>query len=279
MSYILEALQKSERKRQKDSVPDLQAVHVPDAEKKDKRHLWPWLLVAALIVNAILLAFFLPSFRDDVFLTDRRLTENQGQTPSPQSLAEKPPAYKPAEETLSVKSDTPAPATAERLLPAEMQTAEIPATRHPVATEQSQDIFQTIAENSPAEETVNVSPSSETTEQKIQTAENGITAPVDILQPADVIGAEDELITEHEPTTIKEIPLYGALPQSLRLRLPELSISFLSYSQKPSKRIVSINGRILREGQTIADDLTLEEITSEGAVLNYRRDRFLLKVF
>jgi general secretion pathway protein B len=290
MSYILEALQKSEKKRQKDSVPDLQAVHVPDAGKMDKRHLWPWLLVAVLIVNAILLAFFLPSFMDDVFLTDRRLSENQEHTVSPQSLAEKSPANEPAKKALSVKSNTPSPATAEKLLPAEVQTekgdeintpiAEIPATRHPVATEQSPDVLHSNEEDQRAVDTVGVNPSSEITEQKIQTPGNRITAPVDILQPADVTGAEDEQIAEHGTTPAKkEIPLYGSLPQSLRQRLPELSISFLAYSQKPSERIVSINGRILREGQTIADDLTLEEITSAGAVLNYRGDQFRLEVF
>ena len=290
MSYILEALQKSERKRQKDSVPDLQTVHVPAAGKKDKHPLWPWLLVAVLIVNAFLLATFLPSFRGDGFLTDRRLADNQEHTASPQALAEKSPAYKPAEEALSVKSDTLAPATVERLLPAEVQlkkadkintpTAEIPATQHPVATEQSPDVLRSNEEAPLTVDTVDVNPSSEITERNFQTAGNTITAPVDIPQPTDLTGAEDELIAEHGPTSAtKEIPLFGALPQSLRQRLPELSISFLAYSRKPPERIVSINGRILREGQTIADDLTLEKITSAGAVLNYRGDRFRLTVF
>jgi len=283
MSYILEALQKSERKRRKDSVPDLQTIHVPEAGKKDKRPLWPWLLVAVLIVNAFLLATFLPSFRGDSFLTDRRLTENQEHTASPQALAEKSPAYKSAEEALSGKSDTLAPATAARLLPADeinTPTAEIPATQHPVATEQSPDVLRSYEEDPLTVDTIGVNPSSEITEQKIQTAGNTITAPVDIQQSTYLTGAEDEIIAEHVPTSAaKEIPLLETLPQSLRQRLPELSISFLAYSQKPSERIVSINGRIMREGQTIADDLTLEKITSAGAVVNYRGDRFRLEVF
>ncbi len=77
MSYILEALLKSERKRQKDDVPDLQAVHVATADTKDKRSIWPWLLVAVLIVNTILWASFLLPSRDASFLTDQRLPENQ----------------------------------------------------------------------------------------------------------------------------------------------------------------------------------------------------------
>jgi general secretion pathway protein B len=290
MSYILEALQKSERKRQKDSVPDLQAVHVPDADKKDKRPLWPWLLVVVLIVNAVLLATFLPFFRDDGFLTARRLIENQEQSASPQDLAGKSPANKPTAEPFSVKSDTLTPATAERLLPAELQTEkpveinslspEISATHHPVATEQSPHVLNSNTGNPLAVNTVGVNPSSEIAGRKTHTAGNTTAAPVDILQPTDLTEAEDELIAEHGPiAAAKEIPLFGNLPQSLRQHLPELSISFLAYSRKPSERIVSINGRIMREGQTIADDLTLEKITSAGAVLNYRGDRFLLEVF
>ena len=290
MSYILEALQKSEQKRQKDSIPDLQAVHVPAAGKKDKRSLWPWLLVAVLIVNAVLLVSFLPSSRDDIFLTDRHLTENQNHTASPQSLAEKSPAYTPTEEQLSIKSDTLVPVTAEKLLPAAVQsekadeinkpTAEVPAPHYPVATEQYPDVLRSNEEDQLTADTVGVNPSSEITKRKIQTAGKTIAAPVDILQPTDLIGVENELIAEHGQTSAaKEIPLFGALPQSLRQRLPELSIAFLAYSKRPSERIVSINGRILREGQTIAENLTIEKITSAGAVLNYMGDRIRLEVF
>jgi hypothetical protein len=205
-------------------------------------------------------------------------------------LAEKSPANEPAKKALSVKSNTPSPATAEKLLPAEVQTekggeintpiAEIPATRHPVATEQSPHVLNSNTGNPLAVNTVGVNPSSEIAGRKIHTAGNTTAAPVDILQPTDLTEAEDELIAEHGPiAAAKEIPLFGDLPQSLRQHLPELSISFLAYSRKPSERIVSINGRIIREGQTIADNLTLEKITSVGAVLNYRGDRFLLEVF
>ena len=122
--------------------------------------------------------------------------------------------------------------------------------------------------------------SSEISEYKLPATENTIAAPEDVPQPPDKTAAEDALLTEHEPaSTAEEIPLLSTLPRSLRQRLPELSISFLSFSQKPSRRIVSINGRILREGQTITDDLTVEKITSAGVVLNYRGDRFRLEVF
>ena len=60
MSYILDALQKAERKRQRDSVPDLQTIHNPDPPKKRKGPLWAWLLAATLMITVVLLVLYLP---------------------------------------------------------------------------------------------------------------------------------------------------------------------------------------------------------------------------
>ena len=291
MSYILEALQKSERKRQKDSVPDLQAVHVPSADTKDRRPLWPWLLTAALIINGVLLVYFLPSSKDDRVLTGQALPESREPAASQRALAENPPALTPTTEPLSITSAARAPETTEKLLPAAVQTEkktkepkkptpEVPAPRYPVAAQQSPDMFRSSAEDRPGVVTGDASTSSEISAYKLPAVENTIAAQDDVPQPPDTTAADDALPTKHGPASAtEEIPLLSTLPQSFRQRLPELSISFLSYSQKPSKRLVSINGRILREGQTITDDLTVEKITSAGVVLNYRDDRFRLEVF
>ena len=289
MSYILEALQKSERKRQKDTVPDLQSVHVPAAVKKDRRPLWPWLLTAVLLVNGFLLVYYLPSSRDDRVLTGQGLPENRDPAASQQPLVTPSPALTPTAEPLPITSATHAPATTEELLPAAVQTekpketkkttSEIPAPHSPVAAQQSPIVPRSTAEDRTAVVTGGANTSNEIAEHKIPAAENAIASPED-PQPPDNPAAENALHSAHGPaSSAEEIPLLSTLPQSFRQRLPELSISFLSYSQKPSKRIVSINGRILREGQTITDDLTIERITSAGVVLDYRGDRFRVEVF
>jgi general secretion pathway protein B len=59
MSYILDALKKSEKKRQNGTVPDLMTVQGIMAQKPRKRLLWPYLLLIALLLNAGILAWWL----------------------------------------------------------------------------------------------------------------------------------------------------------------------------------------------------------------------------
>jgi general secretion pathway protein B len=54
MSYILDALRKVERERQRTRMPLLE--ELLDASAMPRARLWPWLLVGALLVNAVVLA-------------------------------------------------------------------------------------------------------------------------------------------------------------------------------------------------------------------------------
>ncbi len=66
----------------------------------------------------------------------------------------------------------------------------------------------------------------------------------------------------------------GELPISIRQELPEMAVALHAYSQKPRDRLVSINNTLLREGDTAAPGVRLEEITPEGMVLSYKGFRF-----
>lgn len=56
MSYILDALKKSDQKRQRSQVPDLNTVQVELPSEDKKKALWPYILVGILLLNAIVLA-------------------------------------------------------------------------------------------------------------------------------------------------------------------------------------------------------------------------------
>jgi general secretion pathway protein B len=57
MSYILDALRKVERERQRTRLPLLE--ELLDARATPRARLWPWLLVGALLVNAVVVAVLL----------------------------------------------------------------------------------------------------------------------------------------------------------------------------------------------------------------------------
>ena len=60
MSYILDALKKSEQDRGNDAVPNVQTIHSSALNyHQEKRPLWPWILIAILVINVFILIYFL----------------------------------------------------------------------------------------------------------------------------------------------------------------------------------------------------------------------------
>lgn len=82
---------------------------------------------------------------------------------------------------------------------------------------------------------------------------------------------------EREKKELSRIPYVHQLPPDVQAALPDFHISFHSYSNRPSARLVSINGKIMREGQTI-EGIELERITPDGVVLLYKSRRFRVDV-
>ena len=64
------------------------------------------------------------------------------------------------------------------------------------------------------------------------------------------------------------------LPPSIRQGLPDLAMSLHYFTDDPSQRLIRINGETLRQGEKTAGGLELEEVTPDGAVLEYRHYRF-----
>lgn len=56
MSYILDALKKSDQKRQKGHVPDLSTVQIEIPPEDKKKAVWPYVLIGILLLNAVVLA-------------------------------------------------------------------------------------------------------------------------------------------------------------------------------------------------------------------------------
>ena len=60
------------------------------------------------------------------------------------------------------------------------------------------------------------------------------------------------------------------LPVAIQQELPPMSVSVHAYSGKPAERLVDINGHLLHEGEDVAPGLRLEQITPEGMILSYK---------
>jgi general secretion pathway protein B len=69
-----------------------------------------------------------------------------------------------------------------------------------------------------------------------------------------------------------------ALPASIQRKIPDIQFSSHIYADDPSLRMVNINGKIVREGESVADGISLVEISEGGVVLSYQNYRFEMSI-
>lgn len=60
------------------------------------------------------------------------------------------------------------------------------------------------------------------------------------------------------------------------ITLPQLNMALHAWDALPSNRYVMINGQKLREGQQTAEGVTVEQITADGAVMRWQERRFVV---
>jgi general secretion pathway protein B len=68
------------------------------------------------------------------------------------------------------------------------------------------------------------------------------------------------------------------LPSEIKQSLPDLKMSVHFYSPDKQASFVTINGRILHEGEVLSEGIKVLEINPAGTVLKYRNNRFLISV-
>lgn len=196
MSYILEALKKSEQERHRGRAPDLQALHTAPAQTGHPRRWWPLTLALALLLNGSLLLIW-----------------------RPWETARPAPAAVPAASTTA--PTPPRPAVAPPVL---QMPSPVPVNTTPAATQ--------------------------------------ISAPAAPTPPQE-----------------NHILALSDLPPDVRRGIPEMSFAVHLYSAKPAERMVSINGKMMKEGQEFTAGLKLEQITSDGMIFSYQGYHFKRGVF
>jgi general secretion pathway protein B len=70
------------------------------------------------------------------------------------------------------------------------------------------------------------------------------------------------------------IPTANELPEDIQRGLPTLVVGGASYSQNAENRMLIVNGQVLREGDKVAPEVTLEQIRLKEAVLSTKGYRY-----
>ena len=76
------------------------------------------------------------------------------------------------------------------------------------------------------------------------------------------------------PIASDHTPLLQQMPQEFQRALPPLAVSIHVYSQDASQRILFINNREYHVGDKINGTVRVEEIVPDGTVLSYQGERF-----
>ncbi|MBI2960587.1 MAG: general secretion pathway protein GspB [Betaproteobacteria bacterium] len=247
MSYILEALSKSEQARQQAAAAPRYSL-LPAIGQDVATHPW-WLyaLAGALVVNAALVYLWL---RPEIprAIPVLKAAERAEQAPLAEERAPAVAANKPAWEVAlpAVRDDRPpAPRSARIAEPAAARIAaparaippktSNPATKEPLPLAARQPSPRPIAKGDAKPEIAMAPP------------------------PADV--------------QAQRAPSAAALPAAAQPELPPVSVSGFIH-EDGSNGMVIVNEKLVREGDEVSPGLKLEKILHDGLVFNYKGHRF-----
>jgi hypothetical protein len=268
MSFILEALKKVDRERHRDNVPTLNTVHRQSSEAPKRTWLWALVaLVAALLVNALILAWVLRS----------EPSNRVGNKPVDTGKAAKPSSSPDLGSSIRGGSSSPPPASRPiqdrgtntvdkgkvKVIPQTDRPSKRSTQSRPASPARKNDVpHDPIA--SPVRREKEVAVRAED-DSKLQSAPP---------HASHFTPHEDE--AEEDPM-LQSVPLYQQLPEDVRNALPALKISLLAYSVPPSGRFIYLNSRKYGEGDRVDGKVKVHRITRGGAILEYQGQRFLLQ--
>jgi general secretion pathway protein B len=264
MSYILDALKKSEQERKQGKVPDLDSFRDSSPPRSNQRTL-VYLLAGSLLIFIVGINFWALFARTAPPPAPVAATASQKK--GLEEAAAAPPAAGRIAQTVETEGDeTSIAKTAQNdILGREVAPEQAEETRADQAITQTARAPEVPEAAEPTMRTA--AGSAGQNNPSPETAEGFESEPAE--PPFEELGEDSGKITVS----------YSDLPINIRNALPELSIAAHYYSNSPSSRMASINGRIMRQGQKIAEGLTLKEINEEGVVFSYGKYRFSLKVF
>ncbi len=250
MSFILDALKKSENERQRTIGPSL--ADAPVRAAPTERPWWAVAVAALLVVNLAVLAIVLMD--DD----DAPPAAAPGATP-PASVA-------------APAATNNAPATA--------PTAAAPPVSRPLVT--TSPAVRSLAEEAGVEGdpyydnapvgTEYIDPS----HPDLAAAANVPAGPPAVRQIAPPAVAPLPSRPNYDTRGANEVLPTASSLVATGTTLPDMRLDIHVYSNTPTERFVFINMRKYLEGQAITEGPTVERITPEGAVLNSQGLRFLL---
>ncbi len=293
MSYILNALRKSERERQ---AIEPETVTARIVAHKAPRHQSTNRLVAALIaINLAVLVYFLgfnektanektptAATQPEPSVVQPEASRAEIKSPALHETRSQPPKAFPIAAIVEARSAAPvtpppgkpAVATKQPIEPAKQALAPspLPVTQHAESTAVPA-VKSDAAKEQPIEPVKPVLAPQQPDIQKGEPAK-------DIIQKPEPTTATVPTppVQAHAPVQPKnDLPFLDELPSEFGRSLPDLPINVFSYSSTPAERFVMIDMVKYTPGQRIKDQLELKEIRADSIVVTYNDRTFKIK--
>lgn len=270
MSYILDALNKSEQERhEQQHAPSLHAVH----QQPHPRPVTGARLLIALLVLALLASLALASW---LFLQSRPATQLAipaavtTPAPTPAATTSSTAISTTASTTATTATaaiSTPAISTPAVSTPAVSTTA--PISRSTPAAQATGSIAALYQQRASAEP-VTIAPSEPRGQTNAAINPGTETRPTDSTLPEAMV-QEARRALNQEPA-----PPISDLPADVRMRLPTLYYSAHIFSNEEGKGFAIINGQRRYRGDVLGPAFFVVELREDGIVLNFENHRFFL---
>ncbi len=246
MSYILDALRKSEKERRRGEVPHVLSQQDAPYPARKPRSLRPYFFLAVLAVNAAVLLW--------VF------------KPWPQKAPPPPALSGPAPTLPQVEAEKTAPKTAEK-----------PSKKTEATRKDSPTVPAAKSRSSDPEGEKGKPPQALSAKRQVNPAAQpgpASAGPLQQIEPVQKDAGESKAAPEIPPPMPHRLYSLAELPPGLKQQLPALSLSLTVHSDDRASRLATINGQTVREGQTLPGGVKVEEILQDSAVLTFQGYRF-----
>lgn len=269
MSFILDALRKSEHERQRQTGPAL--AEVPVAAPKPRSNVWATGAIALLLVNLLVIG---------VLLIRKAAREPEATVPAAM------PAPAQAAPTATATAPAPAQVTMTQTVPSEAVAAPPPMLQPASSAGSPADGSRNSLEDEMSEGPPLLDP---------QMTADAAAPPAGPPAVTRAPSGRGSVVYESLPASAAVGGQQYAAPQQTRAAsqsagpqlptadevtaaggVPALNLDLHVYSTKPAERMVFVNSHKYHEGDTLQEGPIVRQITPDGAILEFHGNKFLL---
>jgi len=258
LSYILDALRKSEKERQQGTVTDFLTVQDAIAEESKERSLIPYLLIISLLINIAVLVWWFGPWQ----------SKKSGQTASHSAVKQQPEskeALLPSRQATSIsglriKIDRDTALSDGGIMTLKKEAKPKSAIRQQLPVNALTDLENQVSNPSAEIGAKSLHDIAPVIPQQTRTIQQ---VPSDPKRTINNVASGENTVYD-----IKD------LPSSIQRSLPSIAISVSLYSDEPDSRMAKINGAMIREGEYLTGGLKVEQITLDGVIFSYQNYRF-----